>query len=297
VLKKLAGLVAAFVLAASPANAQDRGRTDAVLPREGAPLVLPAPGARLDTLEGARAATTPAPPRVTVGPAGLDAAELLSSAVGQGEDPVPTSTAVRLLLFLTGLSFLPAMLVVMTPFVRFVVVFSLLRQALGVQQSPPNQVLIGLSLFLTLLVMEPVYQQCWTNGLQPFLDGTLPAGDAFSATLAPMREFMLANTRRSDMATILDVANMARPASLEEIPTSAVASAYVLSELKTAFVIAVYVFVPFLVIDLVVSSVLLGMGMMMLPPVLVSLPIKLMVFVLMDGWSLLVRDLVAGIVR
>jgi flagellar biosynthetic protein FliP len=178
-----------------------------------------------------------------------------------------------------------------------VVVFSLLRQALGVQQSPPNQVLVGLSLFLTLLVMQPVYDKSWVDGLAPFLDGTMQPGDAWNATINPIREFMLANTRRSDMATILDIANMARPESLEQIPTSAVASAYVLSELKTAFIIAVYVFVPFLVIDLVVSSVLLGMGMMMLPPVLVSLPIKLMVFVLMDGWSLLVRDLVAGIVR
>lgn len=312
-LKRLAGLVAAMLVAVGPGQAFAQERAPAAAPA--APFALPASRALSDdsaarmvpaapraaepltTVKGAAAATTASSSRVSVGPPGMDAAALLSSAIGRGEDPVPTSTAVRLLLFLTGLSFIPAMLVVTTPFVRFVVVFSLLRQALGVQQSPPNQVLIGLSLFLTLLVMEPVYAQSWTNGLQPFLDGTMQAGDAFNGTIAPLREFMLANTRRSDMATILDVAKLARPGTLEEIPTSVVASAYVLSELKTAFVIAVYVFVPFLVIDLIVSSVLLGMGMMMLPPVLVSLPIKLMVFVLMDGWSLLVRDLVAGIVR
>lgn len=226
---------------------------------------------------------------------GTPAAALLTEAVGEG--PVPTSTAVRMLLFLTGLSFLPAMVLVMTPFVRFVIVFSLLRQALGLNQSPPNQVIVGLSLFLTLLVMQPVFQTSWDQGLAPFLDGTTQPAEALDATTAPLRTFMLANTRRDDMATVLEVAHTGRPDSLEAIPTAAVASAFILSELKTSLVIAIYVFVPFLVIDLVVSSILLGMGMMMLPPVVVSLPFKLMIFVLMDGWSLLVRDLVAGIAR
>lgn len=237
-------------------------------------------------------------PAIPAGPdvAG-DAATLLTSMAGQGEDPVPASTAVRLLLFLSGLSFLPAMFVVMTPFVRFVIVFSLLRQALGLNQSPPNQVLIGLSLFLTLLVMQPVFAESWSAGLGPFLDGQMATGDAFGATMTPMREFMLANTRRGDMATILDIAGFARPDSLGDIPTSAIASAYVLSELKTAFIITIYLFIPFLVIDIVVSSILLGMGMMMLPPVVISMPFKLMVFVLMDGWALLVRNLVEGIAR
>jgi flagellar biosynthetic protein FliP len=253
------------------------------------------PAAALTTPDGVRRALTP----TTVAPgsaAAVDPGQLLAAAVGD-DAPVPTSTAVRLILFLTGLSFIPALVVVMTPFVRFVVVFSMLRQALGLQQAPPNQVLIGLSLFLTLVVMEPTFTLAWNNGLAPFLDGAMQPGDALDATLAPVREFMLANTRRADMATVLDVARIATPETLADIPTSAVASAYVLSELKTAFIIAVYIFIPFLVIDLVVSSILLGMGMMMMPPVLVSLPLKLMVFVLMDGWALLVRNLVAGIAR
>jgi flagellar biosynthetic protein FliP len=228
---------------------------------------------------------------------GGDPATLLVDAVGDGASPVPVSTAVRLLLFLTGLSFLPAMLVVMTPFVRFVVVFSLLRQALGLNQSPPNQVVVGLSLFLTLLVMQPIFETSWNAGVAPFLDGTMEPADAMTAALDPMRGFMLANTRRDDMATILDVAAISRPETLADLPTPAVVSAFILSELETAFIIAIYVFIPFLVIDIVVSSILLGMGMMMLPPVVVSLPFKLLVFVLMDGWALLVRDLVAGIVR
>ncbi len=214
-----------------------------------------------------------------------------------GEDDPSVSTSVRLLLMLTGMSFLPAMVIVMTPFVRFVVVLSLLRQALGLAQSPPNQVIVGLSLFLTLLVMQPVFEASWQNGVSPFLDGVAQPEAALAATLDPFRGFMLANTRRDDMAAILEVAAIPRPDALTDIPTPALVSAFVLSELKTSFVIAIYVFIPFLVVDLVVSSILLGLGMMMLPPVLVSLPFKLLIFVLMDGWVLLVRNLVAGVAR
>ena len=221
----------------------------------------------------------------------------LVTSMAEGVQGAPVATSVRLLLMLTGLTFLPAMVIVMTPFVRFVVVFSLLRQALGLNQSPPNQVIIGLSLFLSLVVMEPTLQVSWDQGVSPFLAGEMEARPALDSTLAPLRTFMLSNTRRSDMATVLEVGRREAPASLEDIPTPSIVSAFVLSELKTALIISVYVFVPFLVIDLVVSSTLLGMGMMMLPPVVVSLPFKLIVFVAMDGWGLLVRDLVAGISR
>ncbi len=283
-------LVIVGVFGASPTYAAPN---DPVLPTIAAGLPAASNPAALGTPAGASAALGNRPRTAS---AAVDPAQLLASAVGD-DAPVPTSTAFRLLLFLTGMSFLPAMIVCMTPFVRFVVVFGLLRQALGLQQSPPNQVIVGLSIFLTLMVMEPTFTAAWTNGLAPFLDGTMQAGDAMPATLAPLREFMLANTRRVDMATMLDIARIAAPENLADIPTSVVTSAYVLSELKTSFVIGVYVFVPFLVIDLIVSSILLGMGMMMLPPVLVSLPLKLMIFVLMDGWGILVRDMVAGIAR
>ncbi len=215
----------------------------------------------------------------------------------EGVSQTPASSAVRLLLMLTGMSFIPAMLVVMTPFVRFVVVFSMLRQALGLQQSPPNQVIVGLSLFLSLLVMQPTLTKAWEGGVSPYLEGQTDSVTALHDSLDPMRTFMLANTRREDMGTILGVAQIPRPQTLDEVPTSAVVSAFVLSELKTAFITTIYVFIPFLVIDLVVSSVLVGMGMMMLPPVVVSLPFKLIIFVLMDGWGLLIRNLAAGVVR
>ncbi|MDP2313241.1 MAG: flagellar type III secretion system pore protein FliP [Pseudomonadota bacterium] len=236
---------------------------------------------------------------MTVNAAAADPAGMLAQAVAQGAgagDP-SVSTAVRLLLFLTGMSFLPAMVIVMTPFVRFVVVLSLLRQALGLAQSPPNQVIVGLSLFLTLLVMQPVFERSWADGIAPFLDGQAQPEVAYEGAIAPFRGFMSANTRRDDMAAIMDIARLPRPESLADIPTPALVSAFVLSELETAFIIAIYVFIPFLVVDLVVSSILLGLGMMMLPPVMVSLPFKLLVFVLMDGWVLLVRDLVAGVAR
>ncbi len=232
------------------------------------------------------------------GATGIAAAgDAFSGALAQGMQDAPVSASVRILLILTGMSFLPAMFVVMTPFVRFVVVFSMLRQALGLQSSPPNQVIIGLSLFLTLLVMGPTFERSYTDGLAPLMEGTMEPGAAFDAALRPMREFMLGNTRRSDMATILEAARQGPPDNIADLGTPVIASAFVLSELKTALIISVYVFIPFLVIDLVTSSVLMGLGMMMLPPVTVSLPFKIIVFVLMDGWGLLVRDMVAGINR
>lgn len=225
------------------------------------------------------------------------AGDTFSAALAQGVSDTPVSTSVRILLLLTGLTFLPAMFIVMTPFVRFVMVFSLLRQALGLQSSPPNQVIIGLSLFLTLLVMGPTFETSYTEGVEPLLNGEMEPGPALEAALGPMRGFMLGNTRRSDMETILEAAQQSPPDALEELATPIIASAFVLSELKTSLIISVYVFVPFLVIDLITSSILMGMGMMMLPPVVVSLPFKILVFVLMDGWGLLVRDMVAGINR
>jgi flagellar biosynthetic protein FliP len=219
--------------------------------------------------------------------------EVLVGPLAEGD--METTSAVRLLLFLTGLSFLPTMLIVMTPFVRFVVVLSLARQALGLAQSPPNQVIVGLSAFLTLLVMQPAFEVSWAQGVAPYLDGTLDTQTALERSVEPLRGFMLLNIRRTEMAVVLQAARMPEPETLAEIPISAVVSAFVLSELQTAFTIAVYVYLPFVVIDLVVSSVLLGLGMMMLPPVMVSLPFKLLIFVLMDGWALLVSNLVAGV--
>jgi flagellar biosynthetic protein FliP len=205
------------------------------------------------------------------------------------------STAVRLVMLLTAMTFLPAVVLVMTPFTRFVIVFSLLRQALGLQQSPPNQILIGLSIFLTMLVMHPTLSQVQDEALTPYMAGEIQTGEALAKALDPMRDFMMSNVRKDDLAAILKIGKVKRPETVEGIPTTAIASAYLLSELKTAFIIAVKVYIPFLVIDIVVASVLLGMGMMVLPPVVISLPFKILIFVLMDGWALLVTSMVGNI--
>jgi flagellar biosynthetic protein FliP len=211
-----------------------------------------------------------------------------------GMDDMPTSSALRLVLILTALTFLPAVVLVMTPFTRFVIVFALLRQAMGLQQAPPNQVLIGLSLFLSLLVMQPTLSEVNTVAVQPFLAGELEPDQAIEAGLTPLRAFMLDHTRANDLEAVMQIGHIETPENLERIPTSAVVSAYVLSELKTSFVIAIKVYLPFLVLDMVIASLLLGMGMMMLPPVIISLPFKLLLFVLMDGWNLLIRSMTAG---
>lgn len=207
---------------------------------------------------------------------------------------VPVATTVKLIVMLTALTLLPGILMVMTPFTRFIIVFSMLRQALGLQQSPPNQVLVALSFFLSVLIMAPTLDEVRADAVDPFMAGQMDTGDALRAGMEPMRTFMLANTRRSDLAVVMDIGRVPRPETLADVPTSAVISAFVLSELKTAFVIGVKIYIPFLVLDIIVANVLMGMGMMVLPPVVISLPFKLLLFVLMDGWGLLVRSLAAS---
>ena len=206
-----------------------------------------------------------------------------------------TATSVRLIVLLTALTLLPALMLAMTPFTRFIIVFSLLRQALGLQQSPPNQVLIGLSLALSLLVMQPTLTEAYESGVSPYMAGELGTAEAYDASIGPMRTFMLSNTSRDDLMTAMRLGRMARPDTLSEVPTPVVLTGFLLSELRTALVIGIKVYIPFVMIDIVVASSLLGMGMMMLPPVVVSLPFKLLVFVLMDGWGLLVTGLAGGI--
>jgi flagellar biosynthetic protein FliP len=206
----------------------------------------------------------------------------------------PVASTVRLIVILTALTFVPALVLVMTPFTRFVIVFSMLRQALGLQQAPPNQVLIGLALFMSALVMGPTITEVNQTAVQPFMDGQMETSTAIEVALKPMRRFMLANTRRADLSAVMNMGHLEHPDTLDGVPTSAVACAFVLSELKTAFVIAIKVYLPFLVIDIVIANILLSMGMMVLPPVIISLPFKLMLFVLMDGWNLLVRSMASG---
>ncbi len=202
------------------------------------------------------------------------------------------STPVRIIIVLTILTFLPAILLTMTSFVRFVIVFSLLRNALGLQQTPPNQVIIGLSLFMTLFVMSPVFDKAYTQAFQPYREGKIGDYEALSRAILPFREFMLRQIDEKDLIVFVDMAGIKDVKGPEDIPTRVLIPAFLTGELKRAFEIGFILFIPFLVIDMVVASVLMSMGMLMLPPVLISLPFKLMLFVLVDGWTLLIGSMV-----
>ncbi len=204
------------------------------------------------------------------------------------------SGPLELLAFLTLLSLLPAVLVMMTCFTRIVVVLSFLRQALGTPQVPPTQVVIGLALFITLFVMSPVVDAIYAKAYAPYANKEINAEEALSRASEPLKEFMLRQTREKDLALFLKMSKMERPAKPMDLPLRVVVPAFSIGELKKAFEIGFLIFLPFLVIDIVVASILLSMGMMMLPPVMVSMPFKLLLFVLVDGWGLLVGSLVAG---
>lgn len=202
------------------------------------------------------------------------------------------SAPLQIVLLLTLLSFLPAILMTMTSFTRIVIVFHFLRQALGTQEAPSNQILIGLALFLTVFIMAPVGEQLNTLALQPALDGQISVTEAMQRGAPPLRAFMLRQTREADLAVFVELGKVARPDSPDQLPMKVVIPAFVLSELKTGFQMGFYLFVPFLLIDLVVSTTLLSMGMLQLPPAMISLPFKVMLFVMIDGWNLLVSSLV-----
>lgn len=201
------------------------------------------------------------------------------------------SLPVQTLVFITSLTFLPAILLMMTSFTRIIIVFGLLRSALGTPSAPPNQVLLGLALFLTFFIMGPVFDKIYTDAYQPFSEDKISMQEAIEKGSQPLREFMLRQTREGDLALFARLANTPPIAGPEAVPMRILLPAYVTSELKTAFQIGFTVFIPFLIIDLVVASVLMALGMMMVPPATISLPFKLMLFVLVDGWQLLVGSL------
>ena len=202
------------------------------------------------------------------------------------------SAPLQIVLLLTLLTFLPAILVTMTSFTRIVIVFHFLRQALGTQEMPPNQVLVGLALFLTMFIMAPVGTRVNDLALQPAMAGTITVGEAIDRAAPPVREFMLRQTRERDLALFVELGRVPKPATPDDLPMRVVIPAYVISELKTGFQMGFFLFVPFLLIDLIVSTTLLSMGMMMLPPAMISLPFKVMLFVMIDGWNLLVGSVV-----
>ena len=201
------------------------------------------------------------------------------------------SLSIQTLILLTSLSFLPAMLLMMTSFTRIIIVLSLMRQALGTQSSPPNQVLVGLALFLTFFVMGPVFERIYTEAYQPFDENRITMQEAMTRGAAPLKEFMLKQTREPDLALFFKMSRTDAVATPEEVPLRVLVPAFVTSELKTAFQIGFAIFIPFLIIDMVVASILMSMGMMMVSPAIVALPFKLMLFVLVDGWQLLLGSL------
>ncbi|MBK8421957.1 flagellar type III secretion system pore protein FliP [Candidatus Villigracilis saccharophilus] len=211
---------------------------------------------------------------------------------GQSPQPKQVTSGVQLLVLMTVLSLAPSVLILATSFTRIVIVLSMLRNAIGTPSIPPNQVVIGLSLILTFFIMAPVYKQVNENAIQPFLDEQMDQATALKEGQRPIREFMFNQTREKDIQLFLELGNEPQPVTIDDIPTVSLFPAFIISELRTAFTMGFVIYIPFLVIDLVVSSILLSMGMMMLPPSLVSLPFKVLLFIMVDGWYLIVRSLV-----
>ncbi|MGI6604157.1 MAG: flagellar type III secretion system pore protein FliP [bacterium] len=216
----------------------------------------------------------------------------ISLGVETATEPREVATSLQILFLLTVLSLAPAILILTTSFTRIVLVLSFLRSGLATQQVPPNQVIIGLALFLTLFVMAPYWSQANVQALQPYLAGEISAEEALDLGAKPFREFMFKETRERDLALFISMAGLPQPEGPEDIPTRVLIPSFIISELKTAFEIGFLLYIPFLIIDMVVASTLMSMGMLMLPPVMISLPFKLLLFILVDGWHLVARALV-----
>jgi flagellar biosynthetic protein FliP len=240
------------------------------------------------------AVSTPKPPTAPTSPSAPSGGGVSIQIGGTGSDGQKPSSSIVIILAITALSVAPALLLLTTSFTKIFVVLSITRNALGLQATPPTQVLAGLALFLTVFVMSPVLTKVNHDGIQPYLKGDLTQSQAFDAGSKPLRSFMVTKTRPEELALITKAAKLPKPKNAASVPLTTLVPAFVLSELRSAFVIGFLVFVPFLIIDLVVSAALMSMGMMMLPPVTVSLPFKLLLFVLVDGWGLIVQSLVAS---
>jgi flagellar biosynthetic protein FliP len=235
-------------------------------------------------------------PKDSAAAAPQNAAPLISIGMDQAQEPGKMAVVLQIFLLMTVLSLAPAILIMLTSFTRVVIVLSLLRRALGTMQMPPNQVIIGLALFLTFFIMAPVWQQINQTALQPYLENKIEQQQALQKAAEPLRGFMFKQTREKDLALFVNIAKIERPKDVNDIPISVLIPSFIISEVKTAFQIGLLLYVPFLIIDMVVASVLLSMGMMMLPPIMISLPFKLMLFVLADGWNLLIGSLVRSFI-
>lgn len=216
----------------------------------------------------------------------------VSVGIGKASKPGDVATVIQIFFLITILSLAPALLIMTTSFTRIVVVLSFLRGAIGTQQAPSNQIVVGLALFITFFIMSPVWQQVNSQAFKPYKAGQITQEQAVDRAVAPMRKFMLSQVREKDLALFLSLSKMPRPRNADEIPTLTIIPAFMISELQTAFQIGFLVYIPFLVVDMVVASVLMSMGMMMLPPVMISLPFKILLFILVDGWTLVIGSIV-----
>jgi flagellar biosynthetic protein FliP len=216
---------------------------------------------------------------------------LVNLSVAAVEQPEQFVKTINIMIILTLLVLAPTLLLMVTSFTRLMIVFSLLRQAMGLQQTPPNQILISLSLILTFFIMEPYGQQAWDKGIKPYMDETIGYEVALKESVDPFKSFMLKNTRESDLALFYRIKKEENPKNIQDVPLTLLMPAFIVSELRTAFEIGFLIFLPFLVIDIIVASILMSLGMMMLPPVMISLPIKLIFFIIIDGWHLIIGNL------
>jgi len=274
IMRRLLPLLLSLWLIAAPMMALAQTAPAANAPAAAAQAAAPAAAAP----SAPTAPTLPALPDVTVGK------------IGGNNVSLPLQT----LLLMTAITLIPSALLAMTAFTRIIIVLGLLRQALGTGQTPSNQVLVGLALFLTMLVMMPVGEKAWAQGMAPYLNGQIDFSSAWTLTTGPLRDFMLAQVRETDLMTFAGMAGHGAYGSPADVPFPIVVASFITSELKTAFEIGFLIFIPFVIIDLVVASVLMSMGMMMLSPMLVSAPFKILLFVLVDGWVLIVGSLAAS---
>jgi flagellar biosynthesis protein FliP len=212
--------------------------------------------------------------------------------VGTSKDANDVSVTLQILLLMTVLALAPSIMIMTTSYLRIIIVFHFLKTALGTQQMPPGQLLAGVALFITFFVMAPTWNKVNQDALKPLMDGKITVEEAYNKGIEPVREFMFRNVRNEDLELFISLANMSRPKNREDLPTYIVVPAFVLSELRTGFIIGFFLFIPFLMVDMIISSVLMSMGMMMLPPMLISLPFKILLFILVDGWNLIVGSIV-----
>jgi flagellar biosynthesis protein FliP len=290
-LRSWAAIVLSMLVTLSlPALAQDLPPPAAAASSPGASA--PSLDASAPVVASPASATASSPARATAGNA--KAGVGINLRLPTTDSANDTSLAVRIVLGLTVLAVLPSLLICVTAFLRIIIVLSMLRHAIGMPETPPNTALIGLALFLTLFTMSPVLQKANQDAFQPFMDGKLNAEQAYEKASTPLREFMVKQTREQDIALMIELSKAKRPQSMAEVSNLQLVPAFMLSELRAAFQIGFVVFLPFLLIDLIVSSVLMALGMMMMPPVTIALPLKVLMFILVDGWSLLLKALIGS---